>query len=96
MSVELQENKCPGSVVKHIEVISTSSLLFEITGGNEENVFAINPATGTVTTKDKLDYEGTKTYDLTIMAMNMVRIKCAERKYILLTFSSLSDFACFL
>lgn len=78
MSVEIQENKLAGSVVKHIEVISTSSLLFEITDGNEENVFEINPATGTIMTKQKLDYERTKIYDLTVSAMNLVRIQFTE------------------
>lgn len=78
--MELHENKRPGSVVKRIEVISVSSLLFEITSGNEENVFKINPTTGTVTTKDELDYERTKMYDLSIVAMNMVSIRCRNTK----------------
>lgn len=69
---EVYENEPPGTYVEHIEARSTSSLLFEIINGNENDVFEINPSTGILLTKYPLDYEETKIYNLTILATNMV------------------------
>lgn len=58
--------------MEHLEARSTSSLLFEITGGDEYNMFQVNPSTGVITTKYPLDYEKTNMYNLTVTATNMV------------------------
>lgn len=57
--------------VAKVEARSTSSVLFEIEGGNTGDKFFINPSTGIVTTKDFLDYETHKVYNLTVRATNM-------------------------
>lgn len=55
----------------HLEARSTSSLLFTILSGNTDDMFFINPTTGVIITKDILDYEKNKFYNLTIRATNM-------------------------
>ena len=72
VSSELFENEPPGTVVKYLEVRSTSSLMFEITSGNAEDMFEVNPSTGIVITKRSLDYETTRMYNLSVTATNMV------------------------
>lgn len=69
---EIFENEPPGTYVEHLEARSTSSLLFEITGGDEYNMFQVNPSTGVITTKYPLDYEKINMYNLTVTATNMV------------------------
>lgn len=73
VSSELFENEPPGTVVKYLEARSTSSLMFEITDGNSDDMFEVNPSTGIVVTKRPLDYEYKRMYNLTITATNMVR-----------------------
>lgn len=70
-AAEIYENVPIGSFVKHLEVRSTSSVLFEIASGNENDKFFINPSTGIITTKDDLDYEENNFFNLTIRATNM-------------------------
>lgn len=70
--MELYENKAPGTYVMHMRANSVSSLLFEITEGNDEATFIINPSTGIITTNKELDYERIKMYNVTILATNMV------------------------
>lgn len=70
-AAEIYENLPIGSFVKHLEVRSTSSVLFEIVNGNQGDVFFINPSTGIVTTKDDVDYEKNNFFNLTIRATNM-------------------------
>lgn len=70
-AAEIYENLPIGSFVKHLEVRSTSSVLFEITSGNENDIFFINPSTGIITTKDEVDYERNNFFNLTIRATNM-------------------------
>ena len=67
------ENEPPGTVVKYLEAWSTSSLMFEITDGNVDDMFEVNPSTGIVVTKRPLDYENNRVYNLSITATNMVR-----------------------
>ncbi|XP_058123843.1 fat-like cadherin-related tumor suppressor homolog [Anopheles ziemanni] len=70
-AAEIYENLPIGTFVIHLEARSTSSLLFQIVGGNVDDVFFINPSTGVITTKDLLDYEHNKFYNLTVRATNM-------------------------
>ncbi|XP_044594516.1 fat-like cadherin-related tumor suppressor homolog isoform X4 [Cotesia glomerata] len=71
LAAEIYENQPTGSYVKHVEARSTSSLQFEILQGNKGDMFFINPSTGVITTKNRLDYEKMKFYNLTISATNM-------------------------
>lgn len=59
-AVEIYENQPIGTFVMHIDARSTSSVQFTIINGNGDDMFAINPSTGIITTKDLLDYEKTK------------------------------------
>jgi protocadherin Fat 1/2/3 len=74
-ATEIYENIPIGSFVKHLDVRSTSSVLFEITEGNLNDVFFINPSTGIITTKDEVDYERNNFYNLTVRATNMAAME---------------------
>lgn len=71
LAAEIYENVPIGTYVARIEARSTSSVLFEILNGNIDDKFFINPSTGIITTKDFLDYETNKAFNLTIKATNM-------------------------
>ncbi|XP_065207257.1 fat-like cadherin-related tumor suppressor homolog isoform X3 [Planococcus citri] len=75
VSSEMFENEPPGTVVKYLEARSTSSLMFEITDGNVDDMFEVNPSTGIVVTKRPLDYENNRVYNLSITATNMAGAK---------------------
>jgi protocadherin Fat 1/2/3 len=74
-ATEIYENIAMGSFVKHLDVRSTSSVLFEIINGNVNDVFFINPSTGIITTKDDVDYERNNFFNLTIRATNMAAME---------------------
>lgn len=74
-ATEIYENIHIGSFVKHLDVRSTSSVLFEIINGNVNDVFFINPSTGIITTKDDVDYERNNFFNLTIRATNMAAME---------------------
>ncbi|XP_023289907.1 fat-like cadherin-related tumor suppressor homolog isoform X2 [Orussus abietinus] len=71
LAAEIYENQRIGAYVKHVEARSTSSLQFEIRKGNRDDTFFVNPSTGVITTKNLVDYERTKFYNLTVAATNM-------------------------
>lgn len=75
VAAELYEGELAGTIVKHLEARSTSSLQFEIIRGNTDNRFSINPSTGVVTTNWALDYETVRLYNLSVTATNMVSTK---------------------
>jgi protocadherin Fat 1/2/3 len=74
-ATEIYENIPIGSFVKHLDVRSTSSVLFEIIAGNVNDVFFINPTTGIITTKDEVDYERNNFFNLTVRATNMAAME---------------------
>ncbi|PIK40235.1 putative protocadherin Fat 1 [Apostichopus japonicus] len=69
---ELEENLSPGQFVLHPDVISKSSVFFDIAGGNERDHFEIDSSSGVVLSKLPLDFEMVEVYNLTIEAVNMV------------------------
>nr|XP_023018375.1 fat-like cadherin-related tumor suppressor homolog [Leptinotarsa decemlineata] len=71
---EIYEDQPLFSYVAHFNVRSTSSLQFEILSGNVDGAFAVSPNTGVITTMKHLDYESTKSYNLSVMATNMASI----------------------
>lgn len=72
IAAEIFEDQSLGSYVAHLTARSTSSLQFEIVGGNVDGAFLVSPSTGVITTQKYLDYEMIKFYNLTIIATNMV------------------------
>ncbi|XP_066149601.1 fat-like cadherin-related tumor suppressor homolog isoform X2 [Euwallacea fornicatus] len=74
IAAEIYEDQPLGSYVAHINVRSTSSLQFEILGGNTEDNFLISPSTGVITTQKYLDYEAHKFFNLSVMAINMASV----------------------
>lgn len=71
LAAEIYENQPIGTYVKHVDVRSTSSLQFQLINGNKDDMFFVNPTTGVITTKNRLDYEKKKIYNLTLSATNM-------------------------
>lgn len=74
-ATELYENTALGHSVIQLEARSQSSLTYEITGGNQEGMFQINPSTGVIMTKQYLDFEVTTFYNLSVSVSNMVAAK---------------------
>ena len=87
-TADVFEDATGGTFVIQVEGRSISSLLFEITDGNSDGSFTINPSTGIVVVSPRggLDYESVKHYNLTVSAMNMV---CANPPLYSLSKSSL-------
>lgn len=75
LAAEMLENQPMGTFVAHVEARSTSSIFFELIAGNTDDTFLINPSTGVILTKNSLDYEKTKLYNLTVEATNMAGAK---------------------
>ena len=74
-ATELRENMPLGSAVIQVEARSQSSLHYEITAGNVGGVFQINPSTGIIMTKQHLDFETTRFFNLSVQVSNMVSAK---------------------
>ena len=74
-ATEVYENLPRGHFVIHVEARSQSSLFYEIIDGNHGSAFQINPSTGIIMTRQALDFETVRVYNLTIQASNMVGVK---------------------
>ena len=74
-ATELYEDMALGHSVIQLEARSQSSLYYEITAGNQEGKFQINPSTGVIMTRQLLDFEKTTFYNLTVTVSNMVAAK---------------------
>lgn len=72
---EISEDVPVGTSVIHVSAKSSSELTYEITRGNGEGKFRINPYTGVITTQRRLDFEATATYALVISAVNMAGVR---------------------
>ncbi|XP_069056290.1 protocadherin Fat 1 isoform X2 [Pleurodeles waltl] len=70
-SAEISENAKVGSFVAMVIAYSQSSVIYEIRGGNNEDVFDINPNSGVIVTKKLLDYESMPLYIVTVQGSNM-------------------------
>ena len=65
-----------GVKIVEVEARSQSSLRYEIVSGNDDGAFAVNPATGIVTSaQTSLDYEVKSFYNLTVAASNSVGVR---------------------
>ena len=81
-TADVFEDATGGTFVIQVEGRSISSLLFEITDGNSDDSFTINPSTGIIVVSPRggLDYENVKHYNLSVSAMNMVS-SCAHHHF---------------
>ena len=70
----ISENQPAGSFVITVNAESRSSLTYFIVGGNEMDLFEINPNSGSISTKGILDHELMKQYNLTVKAKNVVHV----------------------
>lgn len=84
-TVQILENEHAGTLVEHLDVRASSSLFFEISGGNLGNAFTVNPSTGSVTTVRPLDRENIDFYNLTISATNSVSLLHPHNSVVLST-----------
>jgi hypothetical protein len=73
-SAEIEENRPVGSFVTSVAARSKSSLFYELVGGNNDNIFAVNPSSGVVFVVGPLDYERGNFYNLTVRASNAVSL----------------------
>ena len=71
-ATEVMENQPLGQFIIQVEARSQSSLFYEISDGNKEGMFQINPSTGIIMTKQHLDFERTRFFNLTVRVSNMV------------------------
>ncbi|XP_041359153.1 protocadherin Fat 1-like isoform X2 [Gigantopelta aegis] len=71
-TAELRENQPPGVVVIAIHATSQSSIVYDISAGNDKGYFSINPNSGVISTKQVVDYETDQLFNLTITATNIV------------------------
>jgi hypothetical protein len=71
---EVYENVARGKSILTVEARGRSSLHYEITSGNEDSTFVINPSTGNIMTQRSLDFERTHFYNLTVSVSNLVII----------------------
>ena len=74
-STEVYENVDRGINIIKVEARSQSSLKYEISSGNEDGIFSINPSSGIVINQQDLDFETKRFYNLTVSASNMVNVK---------------------
>lgn len=57
MCLQIMENSTIGTHVTTVSAISRSTLIYEISRGNEEHCFVINHHTGVIITRKLLDFE---------------------------------------
>ncbi len=71
-ATELDENKPEGSFVISVRATSRSSVVYDITRGDDGGLFLINPNSGVISTNVVFDYEQYSFFNLTVTATNMV------------------------
>ena len=77
-TVTLPENMPPYTIVASVgDSTSHSAVYYEITSGNEENAFFVEPLTGIVRTAIQLDRETTSLYALTIQGAFQLEYKAS-------------------
>lgn len=71
-TTELKENKPDDTFVIAVQASCKSSVHYEITRGNDEGFFMVNPNSGVVATTQVIDFETHRFFNLTVKATNMV------------------------
>uniref|UniRef100_A0A3Q1H4V1 Uncharacterized protein n=1 Tax=Anabas testudineus TaxID=64144 RepID=A0A3Q1H4V1_ANATE len=74
---EIMENSTIGTHVTTVSAISRSTLIYEISRGNEEHCFVINHHTGVIITRKLLDFEQTALYFLVVHALSMAGVEAS-------------------
>ncbi|KAL0973926.1 hypothetical protein UPYG_G00213030 [Umbra pygmaea] len=70
-SAVISETAPVGSFVTVVSASSPSSVLYQISAGNINDVFDINPNSGVIVTQRSLDYESVSSYRVIVQATNM-------------------------
>ncbi|XP_038610870.1 protocadherin Fat 1 [Tachyglossus aculeatus] len=68
---EVSEAAPAGTPVAEVMASSRSAVFYELSGGNEGDVFSVNPHSGVITTRKGLDFEVRASYALEVRATNM-------------------------
>ncbi|XP_037960460.1 fat-like cadherin-related tumor suppressor homolog [Teleopsis dalmanni] len=76
--VEINENIPFGTYITQIEAHSSSSVFYEITDGNNDNLFHINPSTGIIVSNYIIDFEHKRVFNLTVTAINMASFTATQ------------------
>ncbi|KAI2656785.1 Protocadherin Fat 1 [Labeo rohita] len=71
VSAEISESVPVGSFVTLVSAISQSTIYYQIKEGNVNSVFDINPNSGAVITRKKLDFETISSYKLIVQGSDM-------------------------
>ncbi|XP_030621432.1 protocadherin Fat 1 [Chanos chanos] len=74
VAVEISETLSIGSFVTSLIASSQSSVFYQITDGNVNSAFDINPNSGIIVTRRNLDYETQPSYKLTVQGTNMAGV----------------------
>ncbi|XP_056328618.1 protocadherin Fat 1 [Danio aesculapii] len=74
ISAEVSENVPVGSFVTLVSAFSQSTVFYQIIEGNEKGVFDINPNSGAVITRKKLDFETLSSYRLIVQGTDMAEM----------------------
>ncbi|CAL8364079.1 unnamed protein product [Lota lota] len=74
---EVMENRTVGALVTVVAAVGRSALVYDITWGDEERCFLMNPCTGAVTLRKPLDFERTTSYSLVVRALSMARLEAS-------------------
>ncbi|XP_071362567.1 protocadherin Fat 3 [Trachinotus anak] len=74
---EIMENSTIGTYVTTISALSRSTLVYDISRGNEERCFFINHHTGVISTRRLLDFEQTTSYFLVVQALSMAGMEAS-------------------
>lgn len=72
MIADVSENVSRGTFVAEILTRSRSTVRYSVTGGNDDNLFVVNPSTGLVITNNELDFEEARMHNLTVVVSNLV------------------------
>uniref|UniRef100_A0A8C4ZNB4 FAT atypical cadherin 3b n=1 Tax=Gadus morhua TaxID=8049 RepID=A0A8C4ZNB4_GADMO len=74
---EVMENRTVGALVTVIAAVGRSALVYDITDGDEERCFLMNPYTGAVTLRKPLDYERATSYSLVVRALSVAGVEAS-------------------
>ncbi|XP_056092251.1 protocadherin Fat 1 [Rhinichthys klamathensis goyatoka] len=71
---EVSESVPVGSFVTLVSAFSQSTIFYQIKEGNVNSVFDINPNSGAITTRKKLDFETLSSYKLIVQGLDMAEM----------------------
>ncbi|XP_072519612.1 protocadherin Fat 1 isoform X1 [Salminus brasiliensis] len=84
ITADISEAAPVGSFVTMVIAYSQSSVFYQIIEGNVNGAFDINPNSGAIVTRRKLDYETMSSYKLTVQGTNMAGMASESTALILI------------